>query len=288
MLKPLKFKPLKLTKRTLFPRNDADFDSIPDSKDCNPHNPFQQDNNSLSTTSLIPIKRKQQYIPPQQPSQQQPIDAEYTNIQPPDEPLPSSKYDQQYEQAKQAYSQTTTQPSILFLQTTSGQWTRTPYKFMGDELSFQDESKIQQILQNPDYINYQLSQDPYFAEKKNSRQQRLSSYSQNVRDTFKQQPLSQHQIDYSRGPSDLPTTPPLKQPKQQYPDQILNSYSQNFTRPRYPDEPPSTLSQLSLDEKPLGFSDSPFPMHVGYYPIKPKPVKGDKKRPLFRPPLVRF
>lgn len=326
-VKPMKLKPMPLVKKNFsLVKNDKDFDSLPDHLDCNPRNPWQQDNGSprllqptavvpyssslpVSRQQVVPYQREIYYIPPEPtsalpgetfPDVSGAIDAEYSETIPEEN---TSFYNQEAEElrrAQQAYQKAYPgKPYILFLLQRDGRWTRTPKKFKSPELDFREEKIIEEMLQNPLYVNFTLSQDEFFADRKNMRAealqragQRVATYGSNLKEVFAQN-IPRAPSGYARGPGEIPR---MSLYGRKTPTQMLGSYSQQFVKPKMPDDVVLSYSDklasqpidTDFDNVPPGFQEqSPFPLHTPYRPIRLPFVPKPKRFPMFRPPFLR-
>jgi len=296
---PIRIKPLKYN---LLPKNDSDFDSLPDHLDCNPHNPLQQDRGliKLSTPivfgSLVRRKQKSTYIPPEQKPELPPNLNEYPTdaIEVPYETkapeLDEKTYDKNEEElldkAQAAYNKTSNDPYHLFIQTPNGSWVRLEEwdnnlravglenVFYSPNLSLQQQSALKKLLQHPDIVNYTLNQDRYFAEKINrklkARREGIEQASSNIKKAFAPSRPTRASAAYAVGPS-VPTRTPILG-KRRTPTEILGQYSSNFAKTKYPNELMSRLAD-SHDEQqftPMDLKSGEPPR--GYQESSPFPL----------------
>ena len=307
----MKFKPIKLTPLNIKPlvtRKDSDFDSLPDHLDCNPRNPFQQDNNSIKT-----IPTSYEYIPPDsQPLPEFEEATIYDNDQliasEPEQPqsfmhsLKSKKSEHQsLKTAQQAYKTAYGPTTYLFIKHREQGWLPYPHKsYTSQELAdigYEAQRSADELLNNPLITDYKFTTDKYFPQRQTLRQQSIQSTlkqsRQNIQSAFRQTPQSRRSaLEQSQAPSSLPRTPILGR---RSPTSIMDSYSSNFPKPKTPYEALDSYEQQpmldlsSTQERPAGFQEqSSFPLHTPYRPITFSFVGKPRKYQQFTPPFLRY
>lgn len=296
--KPIKLQSIPLVKRdsSLTHRHDSDFDSLPDHLDCNPINPFQQDNNKLGPKTSDWKETSRQ------------IDSALSKnnkpSEPPYEPLKStlkrkSTESQELKKAQQALKTAHGAPTYLFLKHRTQGWLPSPHKTYTSQdvadMGYEIEREAQEILNDPTFTDYKFTEDKFFPQRQSIKQQsierRTTQIKQNVRQAFA--PSQSRPASYG-GPSTLPKTPILGR---RTPTSILDDYSSNFTKSKVPYESSSQTMEeqpvIDIDEvqiaRPAGYQQrSSFPLHSPYRPITFGFVGKPRKYEQFKPPAVKL
>jgi len=293
--KPIKLQSIPLVKRdsSLIHRHDSDFDSLPNHLDCNPINPFQQDNDKLGPKTSD-----------WEDTQSKAIDVEPSYEEPPYEPIKStlkrkSTESQELKKAQQALKTTHGAPTYLFLKHRTQGWLPTPHKTYTSQdvadMRYEIEREAQEILNDPTFTDYKFTEDKFFPQRQSIKQQsierRTTQIKQNVRQAFA--PSQSRPASYG-GPSTLPKTPILGR---NTPTSIMDEYSSNFTKPKLPYESSSQTTEeqpiIDIDEvqiaRPAGYQEkSLFPLHSPYRPITFGFVGKPRKYEQFKPPIVKL
>lgn len=305
-IKPLKFKPLKMKPIRLSPIAkppiiDSDYDTVPDHLDCNPRNPYQQDNGRIKTTDDT-------YFPPEGSD-------EPPTVLRPEEPRQTFRSTLQQKgseedlmkKAKKSYDVASGEDVYLFIKKRDGRWIPTK-KFTAqqfDDLGYESHRYAQEILKNPTYTDYKFTTDQYFPQRQQVEQQQtrqrekqLSTYKQNIQQSFAGQPsdeekkrIAMDRQAYAQGPSmsALYKSRSFLQPRRSaHPSEQQSVPSRTGGEDYSSSQKPVYDLEQAYVAKPLGYQEqSRFPMHVPYRPTKAGFVKGAPKKPLFKPPFLR-
>lgn len=295
-------KPIRLSPIAKPPSIDSDYDTIPDNLDCNPRNPYQQDNGQIKTTDA-------QYIPPEG------SDEEPTVLRP-EEPRQTfastlkqkGSEEELMKKAKKSYDTAYGDDIYLFIKKRNGRWIRRK-KFTAEqmeELGYETQRFAQEMLKNPTYTDYKFTTDKYFSQRQQVEQQQskkrekqLSTYKQNIKKSFAGQLSDEEKkraaMDrqaYAQGPSisALYKSRSFLQPRRSANPSEQQSVPSRTGREDYSSSQRPVYDLDNAQSKlPLGWQEeSKFgKMVVPYRPTKAGFVKGAPKKPLFKPPFLR-